>query len=84
MRAAIKKLQKLVKSAPIQEHRKPRLGIEALRVAKQNRVVAKARWEAKKNRLSLEYLSPLILCFHYRSIQVFMDSLEKQAVQSHF
>ena len=48
IRAIEERLQTLVKSASLQDHMRPRLGFEAQNIAKQNRVVAKARWEAKK------------------------------------
>ena len=41
------RMQRLVKSTCLQENTRPRFGIEALIIAKKNRVIAKARWEAR-------------------------------------
>ena len=41
-------MQRLMKSAPLQQDTRLRLEVEAFGVAKRDRLVAKANWEAKK------------------------------------
>ena len=51
VRAAGESIQQLVKNTSSQEDRRPRLGVEARSIAKHNKVIAKARLEAKKHKV---------------------------------
>ena len=50
VRATGERMQQLLKNSYSQEDSRPRLGVEAIGIAKQNRVIAKARLEAKKQK----------------------------------
>ena len=51
VRAVGERMQAMLKNARAQQARSSRLGIEALNIATQNRMIAKARWEAKKQKI---------------------------------
>ena len=51
IRAVGKRMQQLVKNSCPQQIRQLRLDVEARGIAKQNRLIAKVRWEAKKNKI---------------------------------
>ena len=57
VRATSEKMQAMLKNAGAQQTRSSRLGIEALNIVTQNRMIAKARWEAKKKKNEAWHIS---------------------------